>query len=160
MNSVEGLSTTTHTQPYAPYAAFTDGLISKWTYLTRTTGNLLLPLEEVIMQTEFSHFSYRSKKCLQLCHSGARGLPLRLGGLRITDSSTITTAHYDVSKKITAPLKCSQHGSNNPITIPTPQMLNNSELNRYQWRLRHTATRFLNAFTVQSHIIIMAHGLV
>ena len=51
--TVERLSTFAHTQPQAVYAAFTHGLMSKWTYLTRTIpniGNLLSPLEEVIRQ--------------------------------------------------------------------------------------------------------------
>ena len=49
--TVECLSTFAHTQPQSAYAAVTHGLMSKWTYLTRTIpniGNLLSPLGDVI----------------------------------------------------------------------------------------------------------------
>ena len=51
VNAVERLSSIAHTQPHAAYAAFTHGLMSKWTYLTRAIpniGDLLSPLEDVI----------------------------------------------------------------------------------------------------------------
>ena len=51
VNAVECLSSIAHTQPHAAYAAFTHGLMSKWTYITRAIsniGDLLSPLEDVI----------------------------------------------------------------------------------------------------------------
>jgi len=48
---LERLSEIARTQPQAAYAALTHGLVSKWTYLARTTPNidgLLEPLKEVI----------------------------------------------------------------------------------------------------------------
>ena len=48
---LERLSEIATTQPQAAYAALTHGLVSKWTYLARTTPNidaLLEPLEEAI----------------------------------------------------------------------------------------------------------------
>ena len=62
VNTIEHLSTIAHTQPHAAYAAFTHGLTSKWTYITRTIPNisdLFSPLEEVIQQT--SHLPYWPK---------------------------------------------------------------------------------------------------
>lgn len=51
--AVERLSSIAQTQPHAVYAAFTHGLMSKWTYLTRAIpniGDLLSPLEDRIRQ--------------------------------------------------------------------------------------------------------------
>jgi hypothetical protein len=48
---LERLSEIATTQPQAAYAALTHGLVSKWTYLARTTPNiasLLEPLEQII----------------------------------------------------------------------------------------------------------------
>ena len=51
VNAVECLSSIAHTKPHAAYTAFTHGLMSKWTYLTRAIlniGDLLSPIENVI----------------------------------------------------------------------------------------------------------------
>ena len=48
---LEHLATIAHSQPHAAHAAFTHGMTSKWTYLTRTMpgiGPNLLPLETII----------------------------------------------------------------------------------------------------------------
>ena len=103
--TVEGLSTFAHTQPQAAYAAFTHGVMSKWTYLTRTIpniGNLLSPLEEVIRQKFLT--SLTGQNAFNDVTRELMALPVRLGGLRITNPSADTTAHYEASKKITAPL--------------------------------------------------------
>ena len=50
---VEELSSIAVTQPHAAYSAFTHGLISKWTYLSRTVPDIeshMKPLEEAIRQ--------------------------------------------------------------------------------------------------------------
>ena len=50
---VEQLSNIATTQPHAAYSAFTHGLISKWTYLSRTTPDIenhMKPLEDAIRQ--------------------------------------------------------------------------------------------------------------
>ena len=56
------LSAITSTQPHATYVAFTHGLSSHWTYISRTVPDiqdLLLPLENVIHQ----HFIPVLTKC-------------------------------------------------------------------------------------------------
>ena len=48
---LEQLATIARSQPHAAHAAFTHGMISKWTYLTHTMpgiGPNLLPLETII----------------------------------------------------------------------------------------------------------------
>ena len=100
--AVERLSSIALTQPHAAYAAFTHGLVGKWTYLTRTIEDILQPLENAIRQKFLT--------CLtgQIAFSGVtRGLmalPVRLGGLGITNPSSQTSSHYNTSLRITAPL--------------------------------------------------------
>ena len=102
---VERLSSIAATQPQAAYAALTHGLISKWTYLSRTVPNiedLFKPLEDVIRNlflpaiTGQNAFSDDDRDLM--------ALPARLGGLGIIDPSHQTTTHYKSSEKITAPL--------------------------------------------------------
>ena len=48
---IENLSTIAQTQPHAAYAAYTHGMVSKWSYLSRIVpdiGHLLEPLEHLI----------------------------------------------------------------------------------------------------------------
>ena len=51
VKGIERLSTIANTQPHAAYAAFTPGVASRWTYLSRTipdTAELFKPLEDAI----------------------------------------------------------------------------------------------------------------
>ena len=53
VNEIKSLSTISLTQPHAAYAAFTHGLSSHWTYISRTIPeiqDLLQPLETAIHQ--------------------------------------------------------------------------------------------------------------
>ena len=102
---VERLSSIAHTQPHAAYAAFTHGLMSKWTYLTRAIpniGDLLSPLEDIIGQkfltslTGLNAFNDITRELMVL--------PVRLGGLGITNPTADAASHHDASIKITAPL--------------------------------------------------------
>ena len=94
VNTVERRFTIAHSQPHAAYAAFTHGLMSKWTYLTRTmsnVGDLFSQLEEVIRWkfltslTGQNAFSDVTRELL--------ALPVHLGGLRITNPSVDTMMH-------------------------------------------------------------------
>ena len=105
VNTVERLSAIAHTQPHAAYAAFTHGLLSKWTYISRTTpniGDLFAPLEEVIRQKFLTSLTVQN--AFNDVTRDLLALPVRLGGLGITNPSTDATAHHEASKKITAPL--------------------------------------------------------
>ena len=81
--------------------------MSKWTYISRTIINIdhlhvFTPLEEVIRKkfltslTGQNAFSDNIRDLL--------ALPVRLGALGITNPAANTTAHYNASKKTTAPL--------------------------------------------------------
>ena len=93
------------TQPYAAYAAFTHGLSSHWTYISRTIPdiqNLLLPLENAIHQ----HFI----PALTKHHVSSKierellALPVRLGGMCINNPTKKSTYAFEASERITAPL--------------------------------------------------------
>ena len=124
VDTVERLSTYTTTSSII-YAAFTHGLMSKWTYLTRTTpniGNLFSPLKEVIRRKFLT-----SLTCQNAFNDVTRellALPVRLGGLGISNPSADTTAHHDTSKKITAPLTALMEQSHQyPNTTKAEQLL-------------------------------------
>ena len=102
---IEVLSTFAVTQPHAAYAAFTHGLTSRWTFLARTTpniGNLLQPLEEAIRLkflpalTGKAAFSDDIRDLL--------ALPVRLGGIGVTDPTCLSDFHHTSSKNVSAPL--------------------------------------------------------
>ena len=105
VHEIEVLSTFAVTQPHAAYAAFTHGLTSRWTFLARTTpniGNLLQPLEEAIRLkflpalTGKAAFSDDIRDLL--------ALPVRLGGLGVTDPTCLSDFHHTSSKNVSAPL--------------------------------------------------------
>ena len=105
IEEVKHLSSIAVTQPHAAYAAFTHGLASRWTYLSRTIPNIedmMKPLETTIRQ----HFlpSLTGQNPFNDQYRDLLALPARLGGIGITNPSKQTTSHFDASKKITAPL--------------------------------------------------------
>ena len=85
--------------------AFTHGLISRWTYLSRTIpgiGDLFKPLEATIRQKFLPSLTGQSP--FSNTHRDLMAIPVRLGGLGIIDPSIWTTAHYCASQVITQPL--------------------------------------------------------
>ena len=105
IREVERLSSIATTQPHAAYAAFTHGLTSKWTYLARTIPDiedLLQPLEDAIRQQFLP--SLTGQVAFGDAARDLMALPVRLGGLGVINPSRQSTAHNNMSKKITAPL--------------------------------------------------------
>ena len=105
MEEINVLSDVALSQPHAALAAFTHGMIHKFTYLCRTTPDidqLLSPLENLI----------RSRLLPAVCGQSPPndlvrdllGLPPRLGGIGISDPSGQSIAAYSSSVRITAPL--------------------------------------------------------
>ena len=91
-------------QPHAAYAAFTHGLISKWTFLSRTLKNIsssFKPLEMIISSKLIPALTNRSPPSDEVRNLFA--LPARLGGIAIADPS-VDSDDYDYSLKITQPL--------------------------------------------------------
>lgn len=102
---VERLSEIAMTQPQAAYAALTHGLVSKWTYLARTTPNidtLLKPLEEVIRHKLLPAIT--GQKAFSDNLRDLMALPAHLGGLGIINPSHKSTTYYSNSSSITTPL--------------------------------------------------------
>ena len=87
-NEVRVLSSIAHSKPQAAYAAFTHGMISKWTFLLRTVPDIqqnLQPLENTIRSTFILAVTGRSPPNDSECTLFA--LPTRLGGLGLADPS-------------------------------------------------------------------------
>jgi len=97
IEGVSRLSTFAETQPHVSYAAFTHGYLPKWNYYFRTTpniSNLLSPLEFAIC----GHFL--PKLVLHPASDNERQLfylPVRFGGLGISNPILTSDEQYDVS---------------------------------------------------------------
>ena len=91
-------------QPQACYAAFTYGLKHRWTYFLRTLPDLedlLAPLEraiaDVLIPSITGHY----------CTQGERellALPVRMGGMGLTNPSQEAASEYVASANISGPL--------------------------------------------------------
>ena len=93
------------TSPQAAYAAFTHGLVNKWSYLSRTTENigpLLQPLEDIIRTELIPTLS--SRPAPNDKERDLLALPCRLGGLGLTNPSTTASEEFSASKNVTKPL--------------------------------------------------------
>ena len=105
VNEIMRLSVIASTQPHAAYAAFTHGLSSHWTYISRTIPNiqdLLRPLEIAIHQ----HFipALTGREPSSVAERDLLALPARLGGLGLTNPTSESAHAFEASKRITAPL--------------------------------------------------------
>ena len=99
------LSAIATTQPHAAFAAFSHGLFSKWSFLSRTISNishLLQPLETII-RSEFIP-SLTGQPPPNNSSRRLFALPARLGGLGIRDPVTTSDREYSASRQICAPL--------------------------------------------------------
>ena len=89
------------TQPQASYAVYTFGLKHRWTYFLRTLPDiqdLLQPLEEVI--TKFLLPALVDHKCSPL-EREILALPVKKGGIGVTNPCIEATLEYSVSRKVT-----------------------------------------------------------
>ena len=105
-SEVETLATIAHSQPHAAYAAFTHGLMSKWTYLSRTMwgiGQLLQPLENVIRTKLLPALSGRPPP--NEVERELFSLPARLGGIAISNPSNTAELEFNSSIQVTIALK-------------------------------------------------------
>jgi hypothetical protein len=86
------------TQPQASYAVYTFGLKHRWTYFIRTLPDiqyLLQPLEEAI--TKFLLPALVDHKCSPLILA----LPVKKGGIGVTNPCIEATLEYSVSRNVT-----------------------------------------------------------
>ena len=105
VREVERLSVFAKSQPQSSFAAFTHGLVSKWVYLCRVTEipqQLLEPLERAIQQSFLPALTGQAPPNPEVRRLLA--LPSRLGGLGITNPTTMPEEQYAASTKISAPL--------------------------------------------------------
>ena len=99
------LSAIATTQPHAAFAAFTHGLLSKWSYLSRTIpdlGDRFLPLENII-RSEFIP-SLTGNSSPNNSDRDIFALPARLGGLGLRNPMRAAEQEFAASMSISEPL--------------------------------------------------------
>ena len=99
------MSVFVESQPHAAFTVLTHGLISKWSFLSRTTPNigvLLEPLEITIRSKLIPAMMGCSAPDDVLCDLFS--LPARLVGLGIVNPVLDATYHYDMSREMSSPL--------------------------------------------------------
>ena len=92
-------------QPQAAYCAFCHGFGGKWLYITRTVPGispLMRPLEEKSRQSFIPIITMQSAPVDTT--RTLLSLPVRLGGLSLTDPMTVADTEYEASVRLTAPL--------------------------------------------------------
>ena len=93
--NLESLATIAETQPHATFAALTHGIISKWTYLSRTVpgiGPLLKPLYEALHTVLLPALTGRPPPGEQ--ERALFALPARLDGLGVGIPSTMPLTSF------------------------------------------------------------------
>ena len=93
------------TQPHAAFSALTHGLMSKWTYLSRTVpgiGPMLRPLDETIGSAVIPALTRRPPP--GDLERTLIALPARLGGLGIHIPSRAAANEYHASQQVTSTL--------------------------------------------------------
>ena len=106
ISNVQCLATIAVTQPHAAFSALTHGLMSKWTYLSRTIpdiGPLLRPLDDALRSVLLPALTGRPPPSDLECTLFA--LPARLGGLGIGIPSRNATRELHSSLLVTSILR-------------------------------------------------------
>ena len=104
-NELKSLSNIATSQPHAAFAAYTHGMMSKWSYISRTIpdiSNHLRSLEDTIRSDFIPSITGRPPPNDSVRNLLA--LPARLGGLGILDPSLRSDDEFNASTKVTAPL--------------------------------------------------------
>ena len=102
---VETLANIADSQPHAAYSALIHGLTCKWNHLSRTTpeiGSCLQSVKDTIITTLLPKlFGKDIPNDLERC---LYGLPVRSGGLNISNPAVFSSTQYQDSLKVTKPL--------------------------------------------------------
>ena len=101
-NELKSLSNIATSQPHAAFAAYTHGMMSKWSYISRTIPDILRSLEDTIRSDFIPSITGRPPPNDSVRNLLA--LPARLGGLGILDPSLRSDDEFNASTKVTAPL--------------------------------------------------------
>ena len=114
---LECLATVAVTQPHAAHAAFTHGLSSKWSYLTRTVHGIgpLLQLLETVIRLKLIPALTGQPPPNDAVHQ-LLVLPARLGGIALTNPTTDVDMEFLSSTKISDPLKKLMPSSNKTLS--------------------------------------------
>ena len=102
---IRQLATIAKTQPHAAYCAYTHGLSSRWSYLSRTIpdiAELLQPLEDTIHQHLIPALTGRPP-CSRI-ERDLMALPVRLGGIGIINPVSSSQRSFEASVRLTTPL--------------------------------------------------------
>ena len=102
LKELEGLSSVAITQPHAAFCAFTHGVVSKWRYLFRTTGQTeesLQSLEDAI-RYRFSP-AVTGHSALSENERDIISLPARMGGLDLCNPKELVQEEYRNSHSAT-----------------------------------------------------------
>ena len=104
-NEIKHHASIATTQPHVAYTAFTHRLLSRWSYLQQTIPDiqdLLLPLENAICQ----HFIPALTGCppSSAIQRKLLALPVRLGGLGLSNPVASSPAAFQASENLTSPL--------------------------------------------------------
>ena len=100
------LSAIATTQPHAAFAAYSHGLYSKWSYLTRTVpeiGQQLKQLDVIVRQQFVPNLTSRPPP--SDLETNLLSLPAKLGGIGVTLPSTNSSDNFKASLEVTAPLR-------------------------------------------------------
>ena len=103
---LDSLATIAFTQPHAAHAAFTHGLSSKWSYLTRTIqdiGTLLQPLETIIRSKLIPALTGQPPPNDEV--RDLLAVSARLGGIALTNPTSAADVEFSASTKVSDPLK-------------------------------------------------------
>lgn len=147
VNEMKELCKIANAQPHLAFCALTQGLLSKWTYLTRTVNDvdmLLQPLEEIIRKSFLPALTGRSPPDDTIRRLFS--LPPRLGGLGVINPSEMAAINNKTSMEVTKPiveLILSQHQNTaldlldsslaeQRAIMPKMRKLKNEELNTKQ----------------------------
>ena len=103
---LEQLASIARSQPHAAHVAFTHGMTSKWTYLTRTMpgiGPNLLPCTETITRTKLMP-ALTGRPPPNETERELLALPARLGGIALSSPTEATDTEFLYSTKMTEAL--------------------------------------------------------
>ena len=92
-------------QPHLAFCALTQGLVSRWTYLSRTVSNIedwMTPLEEALQREVLPSLTGHAPPSPTM--RALFSLPARLGELGIRNPSGMSAIHHRTSVQVTEPI--------------------------------------------------------
>ena len=105
VREISNLAKVAATEPHSAYAAFTHGLSSHWSYISRTIpdiSDLLQPLEDAIHQLLIPAITGRIACSIR--EHELLALPVRLGGMGLINPARNSPNTFSASERLTAPL--------------------------------------------------------